>query len=533
MKKTFIAAAVLTALLVSCGETRKDDSNFAKYETVKIGTENSAYVDAISIYGKEVLNLYRFAAMEADNIYWKQVFGDKQSLDNLENQSAREYAAINYGPWDRITGKSFVDGFSDMPAGKLFYPSDMTEEEWEAFDDPDKYSPYTLIRRDHEGKLTTVWYHDAYKDNVSKICNYLTAAADLTIVPSVREYLLAKAEGLRTDSYEQSALKWLEMEDSKMDLVLGPNESKDDELHGIKRSYGAYVMLKNVSRTAQLSKFSEQMPKFQASLPSLEEYKTFVPGTGSTIYVCDALYYAGAANCGIKDIAISLPFDTKVQAEKGTRTILMQNVISAKFNSILIPTADLIISDKDREHVNDKAFFWNVAFREVAHGLGVKTTLDGRSVSEALDSQADVIEEVKALAIGAFLASNVLGKFETNEIVTKEDGYATFLTALLRSARFGTEEVVGKANVICYNYLKQAGAYNRHQDGCYYIDYDAFNDGVRVLVSDVLKLQGDGDVEAARQFVDKYGAIDDDVKADTFNMMLEGIPVDVKFDFVW
>ena len=533
MKKMFIAAAVSAALLVSCSETRKDDTNFAKYETVKIGTENTAYINAISIYGKEVLNLYRFAAMEADNIYWKQVFGDRQTLDNLENPKAKEYAAINYGPWDRITGKSFVDGFSDMPAGKLFYPSDMTEEEWEAFDDPDKYSPYTLIRRDHDGKLTTVWYHDEYRDNISKICNYLTAAADLTIVPSVREYLLAKAEGLRTDSYEQSAIKWLEMDDSKMDLVLGPNESKDDELHGIKRSYGAYVMLKNVSRTAQLSKFSEQMPQFQASLPCLKEYKTFVPGAGSTIYVCDALYYAGAANCGIKDIAISLPFDTKVQTEKGTRSILMQNVISAKFNGILIPTADLIISDKDREHVSDKAFFWNVAFREVAHGLGVKTTLDGRSVEEALDSQADIIEEVKALAIGAYLASNVIGSFETNEIVTKEDGYATFLTALLRSARFGTEEVVGKANVICYNYLKQAGAYSRHQDGCYYIDYDAFHDGISVLVSDVLKLQGDGDLNAAKQFVDKYSAIDDDIEADTFNMMLEGIPVDVKFDFVW
>ena len=249
--------------------------------------------------------------------------------------------------------------------------------------------------------------------------------------------------------------------------------------------------------------------------------------------MCDALYYSGAANCAIKDIAINLPFDAGVQAEKGTRTILMQNVISAKFNSILIPTADLVISDKDREHINDKAFFWNVAFREVSHGLGVKQTLDGRDVNEALDSQADVVEETKALSMGAYLASEVLGNFQTNEIVTKEDGYATFLTALLRSARFGTEEVVGKANVICYNYLKQAGAFSRHQDGCYYIDYDAFSKGVAALVSETLELQAKGDISAASQFIGKFCKIDDDLKADTFNMMLEGIPVDVKFDFVW
>jgi len=535
MKKMFIAAALAAALLSSCSGNKKDEVNFAKYETVKIGPENSAYTDAISIYGKEVLNLYRFAAMEADKIYWKQMFGDRQVLDStITDPQTREYAAINYGPWDRITGKSFVPGYpAEIPAGKLFYPADMTQSEWEAFDDPAKYSPYTLIRRDSDGKLTTVWYHDAYKDNIDKIANYLTAAADLTIVPSVREYLLAKAEGLKTDSYEQSAIKWLEMDDSKMDLVLGPNESRDDELHGIKRSYGAFVMLKNLARTEQMAKFSEQMPSFQQSLPCREELKSFKPGTESTIYVCDALYYSGAANCAVKDIAINLPFDTRVQAEKGTRTILMQNVISAKFNSILIPTADLVISDKDREHINDKAFFWNVAFREAAHGLGVKQTLDGRAVEEALDSQADVIEEVKALSLGAYLASEVLGNFQTNEIVTKEDGYATFLTALLRSARFGTESVVGKANVICYNYLKQAGAFSRHQDGCYYIDYDAFHNGISSLVSEALELQGKGDMAAAKLFADKYNKIDDDLKADTFNMMLEGIPVDVKFEFVW
>lgn len=533
MKKMFFAAVLCSALLVSCGETKKNEGKFARYATVEIGTEHTAYIDAISIYGKEVLNLYRFAAMEADNIYWKQVFGDKQALESLEDPAAREYAAINYGPWDRINGKSFVEGFSDMPAGMLFYPADMTLEEWDAFNDPDKFSPYTLIRRDHEGRLRTVWYHDEYKENLDRICDYLKAAADLTIVPSVKEYLLAKIEGLRTDSYEESAIKWLETDDSKMDLVLGPNENSDDHLHGIKRSYSAYVVLKNLARTEQVKKFGAMMPEFQAKLPCDPKYKTFVPGSESTIYVCDALYYAGAANCGIKDIAISLPFNTKVQAEKGTRNILMQNVITSKFNGILIPVADLIISDADREHVNDKAFFWNVAFREVAHGLGVKNTLDGRTVEAALDNMAAAVEEVKALSLGVYLASDVIGKFETNEILTKEDSYATFLTAMLRSSRFGTEETVGKANVICYNYLKQAGAFSRHQDGCYYIDYSAFAKGIENLVSETLALQGEGDYEAARQFVDKYSVTDKDLSADIFNMMLEGLPVDVKFNFVW
>ena len=141
-------AAVAATVLAACSEKKNNNGDYAKYASVNIGTENTAYIDAISIYGKEVLNLYRFAAMEADNIYWKQVFGDKQTLESLEDPQQREYAMINYGPWDKISGKSFVEGFANEPAGRLFYPSDMSVEEWEEFDDPDKSSPYTLIKRD-------------------------------------------------------------------------------------------------------------------------------------------------------------------------------------------------------------------------------------------------------------------------------------------------------------------------------------------------------------------------------------------------
>lgn len=533
MKKVFFTALACITLFVSCGQSKKQEWSAAKYATVEIGTDHTAYIDAISIYGKEVLNLYRFAAMEADEIYWKQVFGDKQVLESIQNPEIQEYAAINYGPWDRISGKSFVEGYTDMPAGMLFYPSDMTAKEWETFGDKDKYSPYTLIRRDDEGKLKTVWYHDEYQENIAKICDYLKAASTLTIVPSVKNYLLAKIEGLKTDSYEESELRWLDTDDSKMDLILGPEENNDDNLHGLKRSYTAYVVLKNPAQTEKVKRFGAMMPEFQAKLPCDPKYKTFVPGNESTIYVCDALYYAGAANCGIKDIAINLPFDTKVQAEKGSRSILMQNVISAKFNGILWPLANLSVSEADREHVKDKAFFWNVAFREVAHGLGVKTTLDGREVGDALENLAAAVEEVKALSLGVYLASDVVGKFDTDVLVNRNDCYATFLTAMLRSARFGTESTVGKANVICYNYLKQAGAYMRNPDGCYYIDYKSFANGLEKLVAEVLSIQGDGNYDVAKQFIEKYTVIDKDLNADFFNMKHAGIPVDLKFNFVW
>ena len=141
-------------------------------------------------------------------------------MNAISDPFQKTFAEINYGPWDRSTGKSFVDGYNDCPPGAGFYPADMTAQEFAAFDNPDKNSPYTLIRRSADGSLETVWYHDAYKEHIDKIANYLKAAADITIKPSVKEYLLSKAEALKTDSYYESSLAWLDMDD--MNAERGP-----------------------------------------------------------------------------------------------------------------------------------------------------------------------------------------------------------------------------------------------------------------------------------------------------------------------
>ena len=84
--------------------------------------ENYAVVDikapdlsGITDNGKEVLNLYRFAADEVDAIYWEQFFGNRKALlDSISDPVQKTFAEINYGPWDRTTGKSFVEGYSDL-----------------------------------------------------------------------------------------------------------------------------------------------------------------------------------------------------------------------------------------------------------------------------------------------------------------------------------------------------------------------------------------------------------------------------------
>ena len=126
MKKYLILSLIALTVLVSCNKTPKSPyvRKVADYALVTLETPD---LSGITDNGKEVLNLYRFIADEVDAIYWEQYYGNKDSLLNgITDPYQKTYAEINYGPWDRFTGKSFVEGYNDCLPGAGFYPSDMT-----------------------------------------------------------------------------------------------------------------------------------------------------------------------------------------------------------------------------------------------------------------------------------------------------------------------------------------------------------------------------------------------------------------------
>ncbi|MBP3269964.1 MAG: Zn-dependent hydrolase, partial [Bacteroidales bacterium] len=148
MKKNIFAAACLASLMAaSCAQEENPvDRLVENYALVTIPAPD---LTGITDNGKEVLKLYRQAADEVDKIYWQQNYADGESfLGSIQNPTEKLYASINYGPWDRIDGKPFLNGFGDKPAGAGFYPQDMTQDEFDAFSDPLKNSPYTLVIRE-------------------------------------------------------------------------------------------------------------------------------------------------------------------------------------------------------------------------------------------------------------------------------------------------------------------------------------------------------------------------------------------------
>jgi hypothetical protein len=198
------------------------------------------------------------AARDMDRVYWKQAFGNADSLlESLGDPELRRFAEINYGPWDRVDGDApFLEGVGPKPAGANFYPRDMTKGEFEAALDatPARVaalkSLYTLVRRDENGALTTVPYAEAYAEEHGRAARNLRAAADLAEDPGLKQYLSLRADALERDDYQPSDLAWMDMKDNGIDIVIGPIETYEDQLFGYKAAHEGVVLINPIRHHA-------------------------------------------------------------------------------------------------------------------------------------------------------------------------------------------------------------------------------------------------------------------------------------------
>ena len=532
MKKAFILISIIL-MSASCA-TRSENELKAKVESYAVVEVSSPLYDALSENDKKIVTLFREAADIMDGLFWKQTFGDKALIEALPDGYAKDYAMINYGAWDHLDNNSpFIEGYGEKPLGCQYYPQDMTAEEFAAFDDPDKLSLYTVIRRDENGALKTVWYRDEYKEEIEKACYLLEQAIELTENEGMKKYLVERVKAFRTDDYLASDMAWMDMKDCNMDLVIGPIENYDDHLYEAKAAYECFILLKDEKRSANLAKYVGLLPTLQKMLPCAPEYKTFVPGTSSDLNVYDAIYYAGDCNAGSKTIAINLPNDERVHAAKGARRLQLYNSMMAKFDKIMLPIGEVLMTPEQLQYLSADAFFWNVTFHEVAHGLGVKQTVNGKgTVDAAMGSEKTTWEEAKADILGLFMVSKLIDMGEITDI-TKEQSVATFIAGIVRSVRFGFASSHGKANMMCYNFMEDNGAFTRDADGRYVIDFDKAAAAIDAWASLILETQATGNFEFAQKYSSENASIRESLAADIEKVNGAGIPRDIVFDFVW
>ena len=530
LSASVLGVAAMASTLFACSSQQQESPMKAKVEEYAHVELKSDLVSGLNDKEKELVKIFFQVGEITDNLFWKQTFGDKSKLDTITDPYAKEFAMIHYGAWDRLdNNKPFLSGYGEKLDVCNYYPHDITAEEFEAFDDANKDSWYTVIRRNDDGSLKSVWYHEAYAEEIGRICALLEKAVTLAEDPGLKNYLEKRIEAFKTDDYLASDLAWMDMKDSKVDFVTGPIESYDDMFRETKTSYESFVLMKDEARSKDLAKFVSMLPALQKELPCAPEYKTFVPGTSSDLNVYDAVYYAGDCNAGSKTIAINLPNDERVHALKGTRRLQLRNSMKAKFDKILMPIGELIVTPEQQKYLNFDAFFWNVTFHEVAHGLGVKQTINtNESVDAVMGTEKTSWEEAKADILGLFMVTNLVEMGEITNI-TAEDAIATYIAGILRSVRFGAASSHGKANMMCFNYMEKAGAFSRDAKGQYVIDFQKAKEAMNGWAELILKTQGDGNVEFAAKYRAENGGITPALQADLDKINGAGIPRDITF----
>lgn len=527
-----------STLFMACTNTGKPNSDNRKdsvsiqqkvdeYATVKLTTDLSK----LTPHQKEMIPLLIDATKIMDSLFAYQAYGNLDSLlQAIDDKPTRQFIAINYGPWDRLRNDApFVPGVGPKPAGANFYPPDMTKEAFEKADIKDKAGLYNIIRTDSTGRLYSVSYHVQFKAPLHRAADLLRKAAAMADDGGFKNYLNLRADALETDQFRKSDLAWLDMKNNTLGLVIGPIETYEDQLFGYKTSYEGYVLVKDKEWSQRLAKFAAFLPELQKSLPVADQYKQEKPGSDADLNAYDVIYYAGAANAGGKTIAINLPNDEQVQLQKGTRRLQLKNAMKAKFDKIMIPVTNILISPEQRKYVTFDAFFANTMFHEVAHGLGIKNTINGKgTVRKALKENASALEEGKADILGLYMVEQLLKKGELEGDL--KGYYVTFIAGIFRSVRFGAGDAHGIANMVRFNYFKEKGAFERQDDGTYKVDFDKMKIAIDSLSNLILTLQGNGDYEGVAKLVKEKGKIGPQFQKDLNRLKDANIPVDVVFE---
>ena len=494
----------------------------------------------LSAEERQVVNLLIEASELMSEIYLRQ-----RSVDNPQIREAialnrradrdllLEMFDRNMGPWDEMAELHPFWGSEDMPKGAGFYPPDMTVEEFDAYlashpeQAEDLTSDYTVVRRDGD-RLVAVPYSVEYSEWLVPAARLLEQAAQITTNPSLKKFLSLRAAAFLTDDYFESELAWMDLQDTPIEVAIGPYEVYTDKLYGKKTAFESFVTLKDPEASAALDKYKGYLRDMEANLPIPDEHKNFQRGFASPIAVADQVQGGGDNIPGTQTIAFNLPNDERVREAKGAKKVILSNVLGAKYDRILDPIADVVLSDTQAPLVVKKYMQLNTLFHELSHSLGPGTIVkSGRetTVQDELRDQYSRLEESKADVMGIW---NILYMMEKGElpIAEKNQLFATYFAGLFRSVRFGTESAHGYGAALQYGYLKEAGAFRWDAAGNHYvIDPPKMEAGIESLLNKQLMIQATGDYAGAKAFFDRYAHLDDHAEAAISSM--DEIPVDI------
>jgi len=488
-----------------------------------------------------VVNKLYEASKIIDEIFLDQVYSknyeigeDLQKKNTKEENEKLQLFNIMFGPFDRLEHDAPFIGNEKKPLGANFYPEDITKQEFEKWikDHPEDEkaftSEFTVIRRKDNG-LVAIPYSEFWKDKLTKASNLLKEAAEYADNPSLKKYLISRADAFLSNDYYQSDMDWMDLTNHDIEVVIGPYEVYEDRMFNYKASFESFVTIKDPEESKKLDVFKQYLKDMELHLPIPNEYKNLDRGTESPLAVVNEIYTAGDTKAAVQTIAFNLPNDERVRKVKGSKKVMLKNVSQAKYDKLLVPIAEIVLDSSQLQYVTFNSFFTHSLMHEMSHGIGpgfIKVNGRDTEVRKELKETYATLEECKADILGMYNNVFMIEKGVFPETFEKET-YVTFLAGIFRSVRFGINEAHGGGNAIIYNYLLEKGGY----------EFDPVTEKVKVnfgkvgtvlrnLANMILMIQATGNYQGAKDFIDKYVVNSPSMHA--LNEKLSSLPVDIK-----
>lgn len=414
------------------------------------------------------------------------------------------------------------------------YYRDVTQAEAEAFyeamKDPDDEEPVMfgmnsrLVKE--EGTLVEkVWKVDGvYSSAIKKIVYWLGKAAKVAeneIQKAVIEKLIEFYHTGDLKTFDAYSILWVNDIDSFIDFNNGFIETYGDPL-GLKASWESIVNYKNVEATHRTQTISENAQWFEDHSPVAPQFKKEkVKGVSAKVItaaiLAGDLYPASA-------IGINLPNSNWIRSVHGSKSVTIGNLTDA-YNKAARGSGFLqeFVSGNDVltliEKYADKTDDLHTDLHEcLGHGSG--KLLPGVS-PDALKAYGATIEEARADLFGLYYMADSklieLGLLPDAEAYKAQyysymlNGLMTQLVRIDLGNNIEESHMRNRALIAGWVYERgsSVGALSfKHEAGKTYLvidDYQALRNLFGVLLAEIQRIKSEGDYEAAKELVERYG----------------------------
>ncbi len=412
----------------------------------------------------------------------------------------------------------------DPEAKSSLYPDDATKEQLDDYlkAHPDErealLSPFSAVRRTEDG-FNTVAFSELYASELQAAADALDEAAGLVTYPAMRTFLRSRANAFRTNQYRESDMAWISANDAPFEVTIGPYESYQDKLYGMKRMFEAVVGIVREDETAEALVFQEQILRFDAALGNRYGYET--RPTLTPMQVVDALLTAGESLYEYVPMAYNLPNDRDIHQEAGSKKVFLYNIMEAKLRTMTLPIAERVLDPALLGCLSAATMHKFIVGHEGAHGLSFHFS------GEEFESHHSSLEEGKADVFGLlflyFLADEGL-----LPLTLVEEAVIGHFTDGLRQIRFGIDEAHAVGSLIQYNWLLGTGAIDI-KDRKLSFNRPLFRDSLQGLGDSMYALSQTRSVTAAVSYTKEHGQVPAGILE-----LIEGlgdIPIDIDPQF--